>query len=158
MRASNSLHYRGIAHLPSSRGELGRMETALLVLSLCGSGHSNLAPHVDYVAKRWDIPAEVLVSMIFVESSCHPNAIGPKGTVGLMQIAPGTRAAMGHSVKELRNSRLNLFLGARHLRYWLNRCGDLPGALGVYNGAKTCPDGRESDYTKRVLNNTHENS
>lgn len=131
------------------------MSTILLLLQLCGSGHASLAPHIDAAAKRWNVPSEVLVSMIFVESTCHSDVVGLKGTVGLMQIMPGSKAARGYSVEELKNSRLNLLLGARHLRYWWNRCGDLSAALGVYNGSKTCSKGRESDYTERVLNNIH---
>ena len=132
--------------------------TALLILALCGPGHASLASHIDAAAKRWDVPADVLVSMVFVESTCRSDVVGPKGTVGLTQIAPDTRAARGHSAEELKGPRLNLFLGARHLRYWWNRCGDLPAALGVYNGSKSCPEGRKSDYVETVLRNTVQNS
>jgi len=123
---------------------------ALLKAAACWPG---LASRVDAAAQRWRVPAAVLASMAYVESSCRPGAVGARGGVGLLQVVPGTLAAHGHTAEELQRPRLNLALGARHLRYWLDRCGDLEAALGVYAGHHTCRAGRESDYSRRVLQN-----
>ncbi len=127
------------------------MTTALLLAHLCGPGYAGLAYAAASAAQRWRVPVAVLVAMAYVESTCRPSAVGPRGGVGLLQVVPGTRAAHGHTAEELKNSRLNLALGARHLRYWMDRCGDLEAALGVYAGHHTCRAGRESGYSRRVL-------
>ena len=41
--------------------------------------------------------------------------------------------------------------GARHLRRWLDTCGDIRAALGVFNGWKKCSLGRRSPYARDVL-------
>ena len=114
-------------------------------------GHVDLAPHFDRAAGRYGLDAELLVSVAFVESSCDPKAVGPKGSVGLMQIMPGGSAAHGTPVNRLELPAVNVRLGARHIAKWWGICQDLAGALGVFSGRKTCKLGRESEYAKKVL-------
>ena len=134
------------------------METALLLAHLCGPGSTYLAPHVDRAAHRWHVPPAILVAMARVESTCDPDADDGRGDHGILQVRPGTLAAHGHTAAELHNPRLCLMLGARHLRHWIDRCGDLAGALGVYAGHRTCRAGRVSRYSSRVLHFAAESS
>ena len=127
------------------------IETAALILHLCGPGAVHLAPHFERAAHRWHVPPAVLVAVARAESTCDPDADDGRGDIGIIQVRPGTLAARGHTAAELHDPRLCLWLGARHLRHWWGRCGDLAGALGVYAGHRTCRAGRTSRYAARVL-------
>ena len=128
------------------------VETAVLLAALCGPGSLGLAPHFDRASHRWHVPAPVLVSVARIESMCSPDADDGQGDLGVMQVRVGTRAARGHSRAELLRARLNIDLGARHLRHLWDLCGDLPAALGVYTGLHTCSQGRRSKRARDVLN------
>lgn len=127
------------------------VETAALLLHLCGPGSVGLAPHFSAAAHRWHVPPAILVAVARVESRCTPDADDGLGDVGVMQIREGTRAARGHSRAELLRPRLNIWLGARHIRYWWDRCGDLPASLGIYRNSPTCAAGRRSKRAQDVL-------
>jgi hypothetical protein len=129
------------------------VETAALLLSLCGPGAVGLAPHFQAAAHRYHIPPVILIAQARVESTCHPNAVGGKDgiNVGLLAIRVGASAAHGHTAEELKRPRLNLLLGARHLRKTWDLCHDLAGGLGVYAGYRTCSQGRRSSYSRKVL-------
>ena len=129
------------------------VETAALLLQLCGPGAVGLAPHVHHAARKYHIKPAILVAMARVESTCNPRAIGGRDGIqyGLLQIREGGSAALGYTAEELLKPRLNLELGARHLHRWTVRCGDVRAALGVFNGWKKCSQGRKSPYAKRVM-------
>lgn len=100
---------------------------------------------------RAGIGAHVLSALIWRESRCDPLAVGRMGELGLGQIKPGTRAARGYGREALLRPGQNLRATVRHLRWCLDLCGDLAGALGVYSGRRTCRAGRESAYSRAVL-------
>ena len=127
------------------------MTAAALLLHFCGPHAVHLAPHVTHAAHAWHVPVATLTSLVFVESTCAPDADDGRGDVGLGQIRVGTLAARGHTAEELRDPALNLYLAARHLAHWRHRCGDLRAALGVFAGYRTCAAGRASGYSARVL-------
>ena len=127
------------------------VETARLLLALCGPGAAGLAPHFQAAAHRYRIPPAVLVAVAKIESRCDPTADDGDSDYGVMQIREGGSAARHHTRAELLRPRLNIDLGARHIRYWWNRCGDLPASLGIYRGSHNCRDGRHSKRAKDVL-------
>ena len=128
------------------------MDTAALLLALCGPGHADLAPHFARAAHRWHVPPAILVSVAKIESRCDPAADDGDSDIGAMQIRVGGSAARHHTRAELMSPRLNIDLGARHIRYWWNRCGDLPASLGIYTGgSRTCSQGRRSKRARDVL-------
>ena len=126
---------------------------SILLLALCGPSSLGLAPHFQAASHRYGIPPAILVAQARVESTCHPSAVGGKDgiNVGLLAIRVGTGAAHGHTAEELKRPRLNLLLGARHLRKTWDLCHDLAGGLGVYGGYRTCSQGRRSSYARRVI-------
>ena len=127
------------------------VETAALLLSLCGPSAVHLAPHFDRAAHRWHVSAPVLVAVARIESLCTEDADDGHYDYGVMQIREGTRAARGHSRSELLRARLNIDLGARHIRDWQDRCGDLPASLGIYRNSPNCAAGRRSKRARDVL-------
>jgi soluble lytic murein transglycosylase-like protein len=127
------------------------VETAVLLLHLCGPSSLGLAPHFQHAAHRYHLRPSLLSALVRVESRCQPDAIGAKGELGLGQIKPETWAAGTYTRAQLLTPRYNLLATARHLRRLVNLCGDERGALGVYSGLRTCRQGRASRYARTVL-------
>jgi soluble lytic murein transglycosylase-like protein len=90
---------------------------------------------VEQTAARHALPAELLHSVIRVESNYNPNAVSPKGALGLMQLIPETARRFG--VGDVFNPLENLEGGARYLRYLLDLYGgNYPLALAAYNAGE----------------------
>ena len=86
--------------------------------------------------------------MIAVESAFDPDAVSPKGAVGLMQVMPDTGERWGvtgdakRSVADkLAQPAINVRVGTRHLREMLARyAGDVVLALAAYNAGEGAVD------------------
>ena len=110
-------------------------------------------------AGRHGVDSLLLAAIIDVESGFSPNAVSPRGAVGLMQILPSTGRAQG--VKgDLLNPRVNVDAGSSYLRGLLDLYdGDLELALAAYNAGPTAvsrhagiPPFRETrEYVRKVL-------
>src|SRR2546425_12412876 len=81
------------------------MRTRLSVLCLFAAGAAVCAAQEDRrtIARHWadhyaavyQVPRELVHSIIEVESGWHPRAVSDKGAVGLMQLMPATAATFG---------------------------------------------------------------
>ena len=90
---------------------------------------------VDQIARRHDLPPQLVHSVIRVESNYNPYAVSPKGALGLMQLVPGTARRFG--VSNVFNPAENIEGGARYLRYLLDLYkGDYQLALAAYNAGE----------------------
>ena len=69
-------------------------------------------------------------SLIQAESAFNPNALSPKGAMGLGQLMPGTARALGVDPKDRDQ---NLDGAARYLLTQLAEFGSIPHALAAYN-------------------------
>ncbi len=76
------------------------------------------------------VPAEIFLKLVARESGWNPDAVSPKGAVGLAQLMPETAARLGvdPTVPEE-----NLDGGARYLRMMFDRFGSWRLALAAYN-------------------------
>lgn len=77
------------------------------------------------------IDASLVKAVVAAESGFNPSAVSSAGARGLMQLMPGTAAAL--DVRDPFDPESNLFGGARYLRQQLDRFGSLPLALAAYN-------------------------
>jgi soluble lytic murein transglycosylase-like protein len=118
----------------------------------------NLKEMIDSVAKKYDLPPEFIRSVIATESAYQPNAVSPKGAVGLMQLMPATAKAYG---ADARDPAQNLEAGTRHLRDLLVQYdGDSARALAAYNAGAGAvnkyngvpPYSETQNYVYRVIN------
>lgn len=89
-----------------------------------------------FEATRADLPPELVLAVIDVESNFDRFAISVAGARGLMQIMPFWLAEIGRPDDNLMRIETNLRFGCTILKYYLNiENGDLIRALGRYNGS-----------------------
>lgn len=114
---------------------------------------------VEEAAQRYGLPAEFLHSVARVESGYRPDAVSPKGAIGIMQLMPGTAAVLQADPND---PEQNVDAGARHLRELLLRYeGSTAKALAAYNAGPGAvqkyggiPPYRETQlYVEKVLRN-----
>lgn len=87
---------------------------------------------VEAAAALYKVDADLITSVIAVESNFDPKAVSPKNARGLMQLLPETAARLG--VKNVFDPRENIDGGTRYLRDLLQLYNnDLALALAAYN-------------------------
>ena len=86
---------------------------------------------ISQVASLAGINPNLAVSVAAQESGMNPNAVNPtSGAVGMMQLMPGTAAALGVNPHDVMG---NIVGGVRYLREQLASFGDEVKALAAYN-------------------------
>ena len=145
----SSLHSAGLTsrHQQAGIGERQKIETSIL-----------------RAARKYDLPINLIKSVIRAESNFQVKAVSRAGAQGLMQLMPATAKAMG--VNNPFNIEENIDGGSRYLRKMLdNFGGDLKLALAAYNagpeavikyGGKVPPYRETQQYVKRVLRFTRQ--
>ncbi len=87
-------------------------------------------------AKRVELPPELILVVIDVESNFDRFAISVAGARGLMQIMPFWKEEIGRPGDNLLHTNTNLRYGCTILRHYYDKeKGDLRRALGRYNGS-----------------------
>lgn len=90
-------------------------------------------PYLDLArdaAARHGIPADLFLRLVQQESGWNPQAVSPKGAIGLAQLMPGTAQLLGVDATD---PVQNLEGGARYLRAQYETFGTWPLALAAYN-------------------------
>lgn len=112
-------------------------------------------PHGAFIAEaaqRFGIPAPWIVEVVRAESANDPRAVSHAGAMGLMQVMPGTWAALRarHGLgDDPHDPRDNILAGTAYLREMWDRYGTIAAMLAAYNAGP----GRYDDYleTGRAL-------
>ena len=108
-------------------------------LSLPDAVRSRYGQEIREIALRHGVDAELVESVIRVESAFNPRAVSNKGAQGLMQLMPRTASALG--VRNAFDPYQNIDGGVRHLRYLLDRYpGNVSLALAAYNAGEKAVD------------------
>ena len=98
-------------------------------------------------ASRAQVPPQLVLALIQVESKFDPYAVSNAGAVGLMQIMPFWLKLIGRANDSLVHAQTNLRMGCTILKYYLQKShGDIREALQRYNGATV-----GIDYSDSVL-------
>jgi soluble lytic murein transglycosylase-like protein len=99
-------------------------------------------PYGEYIfqaARRHDVDSLLLAAVVEAESNFLPHVVSPVGAVGLTQLMPSTAASFGLS--DPRNPKGNLEVGARYLRWLMDRYNDdLERTLAAYNAGPAAVD------------------
>ncbi len=83
-------------------------------------------------ARKYDLPEQLIKSVIQQESSFNPEAVSSTGASGLMQLMPSTAKSLG--VTNVFDPAENINAGSKYLRSMLDRFGgDIKLALAAYN-------------------------
>lgn len=110
----------------------------------------------DAAADKYGLPRRLVRSVISAESDFQPQAVSPKGAIGLMQLMPATAEALGADPLD---PAQNVDAGTRYLRDLLEKYdGGLWRALAAYNAGpgavdkyQGVPPYRETiDYVGRI--------
>ncbi|MEW5768007.1 MAG: lytic transglycosylase domain-containing protein [bacterium] len=142
------------------KGEEGEKSSFQKVLKevISGKGASDYSSLINTYAQKYNLDSALIEAVINTESDFNPEAVSPKGALGLMQLMPATVRELG--VTNPFDPAQNIEGGTRYLRSLLDEFkGDLPLALAAYNaGAKTVkeqggipPFKETQDYVKKVL-------
>ncbi len=112
-------------------------------------------------ARRSGLPPEFVESVAQVESGLRPDAVSPKGAMGVMQLMPGTAKTLGADPYD---TAQNIDAGTRLLRELLLKYnGDVVKALAAYNAGEGAVDKYQGMppynetrwYVKRVIDAYH---
>lgn len=113
---------------------------------------------IDRLAEEFGVPTKLAHALIRVESNYRPDAVSPKGAMGLMQLMPAL--ARYYAVEDPFDPEQNLTAGLQHLKFLLDRFGnDTATALAAYNAGEPAvakygriPPYRETeDYVRRIM-------
>ncbi len=154
----------GVVHLtnvpadPRYRGLRGATGTDSGWLRLPVRPRREHSVDIREISQQYGVSAGLVEAVVRTESGFDPAAVSPKGAGGLMQLMPGTAAALG--VIDRFNPRENIRGGVRHLRYLLDRYqGSVALALAAYNAGEGVVDTyrgippypETQQYVQRVL-------
>jgi soluble lytic murein transglycosylase-like protein len=124
-----------------------------------GATQADLRALIDERAAHHGVNVRLAHALVKVESNYQPQAVSPKGAMGLMQLMPAT--ARQYALADPFDPRQNLDAGLRHLRGLLDRYGKGREslALAAYNAGEGAvsrfggiPPYRETqDYVRRIL-------
>jgi soluble lytic murein transglycosylase-like protein len=148
---------RVVIDLPDSQQQSASAEPA--VPPALASAAVRYGAMIDDAAREYNVPPALVRAMVTTESNFNPQAVSPKGAIGLMQLMPATAKRFG--AVDPADPRTNLRTGARYLRWLIDRFGsDLKLAVAAYNagegavdkyGGQIPPYAETRDYVTKVL-------
>jgi hypothetical protein len=121
---TKGLHY----HNQTSSGLLGRSARGEVPLR---ENEKQYLPIVRSAAQKNQLDESLIMAVIKVESNFNPEAVSPKGAMGLMQLVPSTASSLG--VVDPYNPQENIYGGAEYLSQCIDLFQDMELALAAYN-------------------------
>lgn len=101
---------------------------------------NDIAGSIHEASRRFDLPPEMILAVIRIESAFDINALSNKGAVGLMQIMPATGEEIARDLRMswpgvdiLRDPQANIEMGTYYLTKLIGQFNNLAVALAAYN-------------------------
>ncbi len=89
------------------------------------------AHHITYAAHAHDVPTNIIIGVISVESEFQTDVRSHKGAVGATQVVPSAwKKSLGYNIQD---PIQNIYAGAYILNNYKTTCGDWDCALKAYN-------------------------
>ena len=132
----NTVNRSSPTQVPSGDGDSAADASSSQPLSseieATGSKAHAIKQAIQRAAARYDVPSDLIQSVIRCESNFKADAVSPAGAQGLMQLMPGTARDLG--VSDPFDIQQNIDGGTRYLRQMLDRFeGKVDMALAAYN-------------------------
>lgn len=140
--AADIFSYRdanGVLHLGNSRearakGELFMKESPRFSVK-DPKDKSEIISLIETTAKKHKVDPDLAKAVAKAESSFRPDAVSPKGAIGVMQLMPDT--AKRFKVKDIYRAQDNIDGGIRYLKLLLNMFPrDMKLAIAAYNAGE----------------------
>jgi soluble lytic murein transglycosylase-like protein len=142
--------------------------TRLAAFIEAAPGYREASPLLREASASHRIDYELLKALVAAESGFDPQAVSPKGAIGLMQVMPATAERFGVAgdarltlERKLADPRTNVRTGSRYLRHLMDLFpGRLDLALAAYNAGEGAvqragqriPEFRETqNYVRTVM-------
>jgi len=113
--------------------------------------------HINSTARWYGVDPLLIKAMIKVESNFNPDAVSPRGAMGIMQLMPGTAERLG--VSEPFDPVENIEGGVKYFNKLMNMFDDVTLAIAGYNagenavikyGNKIPPYSETIEYVEKV--------
>lgn len=112
------------------------MDARLAIFVSDAGERLQLLQQIHAAATRSELPPELVLAVIEVESHFDRFAVSSAGAQGLMQVMPFWKDEIGRRNDNLTDNATNLDYGCRILQFYLRReNGALHRALAAYNGS-----------------------
>lgn len=112
------------------------MSTRLKIRVKEGERRLKLLRSIHREATQANLPPELVIALIDIESRFDHFAISKSGAQGLMQVMPFWLKEIGHANDNLMDIDTNLRMGCTILRFYLDKeKGNIRRALARYNGS-----------------------
>ncbi len=143
--------------VPGEKTEVKISGSASVLKSRLSNDCGHLDSAIDEISSRYGVDEKLVRSVISVESAWRPDAVSPKGAIGLMQLMPGTARMLSVDPKD---PVQNVEGGVKYLAQLSEKySGDLEKILAAYNAGPGrvdqyggIPPFKETEaYVKRVL-------
>lgn len=147
------------------------MAAACMMLGIAITANAEIADtelpkeYIYYCEKAgqvYHICPELIQAIIEQESAGNPDAVGPAGEIGLMQIYPRYHLARAQrlNVYDLFNPEGNILIGTDYLAELFAGYQDMGTILMIYNGVEDAElrgnNGDYTDYAKEIMKRTEE--